>query len=67
MVDFAPNIDEESYDVLTPKVSDTIAAIQTSVKPWVLHVAHVVECGSITLMMNSNVTNIRDVITVVAT
>ena len=35
VVDFAPNIDEESYEVLTPKVSDTIAAIQTSVKPWV--------------------------------
>ncbi len=35
VVDFAPSIDEDSYEVLTPKVSDTIAAIQTSVKPWV--------------------------------
>ncbi|WP_143403004.1 DUF1998 domain-containing protein [Gemmiger sp. An120] len=35
VVDFAPTIDEESYEVLTPKVSDTIAAIHTSVKPWV--------------------------------
>lgn len=35
VVDFAPNIDEESYEVLTPKVSDTLAAIHTSVKPWV--------------------------------
>ena len=35
VVDFAPDINEETYEVLTPKVSDTIAAIQTSVKPWV--------------------------------
>lgn len=35
LVDFASYIDEESYDVLTPKVSDKIGAIQTSVKPWV--------------------------------
>ena len=35
VVDFAPNIDEETYEVLTPKVSDTIGAIHTSVKPWV--------------------------------
>lgn len=35
VVDFAPEINEDTYDVLTPKVSDTIAAIQTSVKPWV--------------------------------
>ncbi len=35
IVDFAPNIDEETYEVLTPKVSDTIGAIHTSVKPWV--------------------------------
>ncbi len=35
VVDFAPDINEDTYDVLTPKVSDTIAAIQTSVKPWV--------------------------------
>lgn len=35
LVDFASTIDEESYDVLTPKVSDKIGAIQTSVKPWV--------------------------------
>ena len=35
VVDFAPNIDEESYEVLTPKISDTLAAIHTSVKPWV--------------------------------
>lgn len=32
---FASVINEENYDVLTPKVSDTIAAIQTTVKPWV--------------------------------
>lgn len=35
VVDFASNIDEETYEVLTPKVSDTIGAIHTSVKPWV--------------------------------
>ena len=35
VVDFATQINEDSYDVLTPKVSDTIAAIRTSVKPWV--------------------------------
>ena len=35
IVDFSPNIDENSYDVLTPKISDKIGAIQTSVKPWV--------------------------------
>ena len=35
VVDFAPNIDEETHEVLTPKVSDTIGAIHTSVKPWV--------------------------------
>ena len=35
VVDFAPTIDEETYEVLTPKVSDTIGAIHTSVKPWV--------------------------------
>lgn len=35
VVDFSPVIDEESYDVLTPKVSDKIGAIKTSVKPWV--------------------------------
>lgn len=34
VVDFAPNIDEETYEVLTPKVSNTIGAIYTSVKPW---------------------------------
>ena len=35
VVDFASSINEENYDVLTPKISDTIGAIQTSVKPWV--------------------------------
>ena len=35
VVDFASTIDEETYDVLTPKVSETIAAIHTHVKPWV--------------------------------
>lgn len=35
VVDFAPDINEDTYEVLTPKVSDTIAAIRTSVKPWV--------------------------------
>lgn len=35
VVDFAPTIDEETYEVLTPKVSDTIGAIHTSVKPLV--------------------------------
>lgn len=35
IVDFAPTIHEETYEVLTPKVSDTIGAIHTSVKPWV--------------------------------
>ena len=35
VVDFASAIDEETYDVLTPKVSDKIGAIQTSVNPWV--------------------------------
>lgn len=35
VVDFAPTIDEGTYEVLTPKVSDTIGAIHTSVKPWV--------------------------------
>ena len=35
VVDFASTIDEETYDVLNPKVSETIAAIHTHVKPWV--------------------------------
>lgn len=35
VVDFASTINEENYDVLTPKVSDLIGAIRTSVKPWV--------------------------------
>lgn len=35
VVDFSSTINEENYDVLTPKISDTIGAIQTSVKPWV--------------------------------
>ena len=35
VVDFAPTVDESTYYVLTPKVSDKIGAIQTSVKPWV--------------------------------
>lgn len=35
VVDFASVISEENYDVLTPKISDTIGAIRTSVKPWV--------------------------------
>lgn len=35
VIDFAPTVNEESYEVLTPKVSDKIGAVQTSVKPWV--------------------------------
>ena len=35
LVDFASNIDEETYDILTPKISDKIGAIHTSVNPWV--------------------------------
>ena len=35
VVDFAPVINEETYDVLTPKISDKVGAIHTSVKPWV--------------------------------
>lgn len=35
VVDFASAINEETYDVLTPKISDKIGAIHTSVKPWV--------------------------------
>ena len=35
VVDFATIVNEENYDVLTPKVSETIGAIHTSVKPWV--------------------------------
>ena len=35
VVGFPSVINEEFVDVLTPKVSDNIAAIQTSVKPWV--------------------------------
>lgn len=35
VVGFPSDINEEYVDVLTPKVSDKIAAIQTSVKPWV--------------------------------
>ncbi len=35
VVGFSSTINEENYDVLTPKISDTIGAIQTSVKPWV--------------------------------
>ncbi len=35
VVDFSDTISEETYDVLTPKVSESIAAIHTSVKPWV--------------------------------
>ena len=35
VIDFSPTIDETTYEVLTPKVSNKIAAIQTSVKPWV--------------------------------
>ena len=44
VVDFAPNIDEETYEVLTPKVSDTIAAIQTSVNPRVFACS---SCGTV--------------------
>ena len=40
VIDFSPTIDETTYEVLTPKVSNKIAAIQTSVKPWVF------ACGS---------------------
>lgn len=35
VIGFPSVINEEFVDVLTPKVSDNIAAIQTSVKPWV--------------------------------
>ncbi|MDE6285083.1 MAG: DUF1998 domain-containing protein [Bacilli bacterium] len=35
VVGFPSVINDESVDVLIPKISDTIAAIQTSVKPWV--------------------------------
>lgn len=35
VVDFASNINEDSYEVLTPRISETTGAIQTSVKPWV--------------------------------
>ena len=35
VVDFSSTINEDTYEVLTPKVSENIAAIQTSVKPWV--------------------------------
>jgi len=35
VVDFSSTINEETYEVLTPRISDRIAAVQTSVKPWV--------------------------------
>ena len=35
VIGFPSVVNEEFVDVLTPKVSDNIAAIQTSVKPWV--------------------------------
>lgn len=35
VVDFAPEINEDTYDVLTPKISDTISAVQATVRPWV--------------------------------
>ena len=35
VVDFSDVINEETYDVLTPKISDQIGGIRTSVKPWV--------------------------------
>lgn len=35
VVDFGSVVDPENYDILTPRISDTTAAIQTSVKPWV--------------------------------
>lgn len=35
VVGFPSEINEDYVDVLTPKISDNIAAIQTSVKPWV--------------------------------
>lgn len=35
VVGFPSIINDESVDVLIPKISDTIAAIQTSVNPWV--------------------------------
>lgn len=35
VVDFSSTINEETYDVLTPKISESIGAIHTSVKPWV--------------------------------
>ena len=42
VVDFASTIDEENYDVLTPKISETLAAIHTHVKPWVFFCS---KCG----------------------
>lgn len=35
VVDFPSTISEDTYDVLTPKISENLAAIHTSVKPWV--------------------------------
>lgn len=44
IIGFPSEIDEEHMDVLTPKVSDTIAAIHTVVKPWVFVCK---KCGSV--------------------
>lgn len=44
VVDFEPTINEDTYEVLTPKVSDTIGAIHTSVKPWVFACS---SCGKV--------------------
>ncbi len=35
IVDFSSSINEDTYEVLTPRISETTGAIQTSVKPWV--------------------------------
>ena len=43
VVGFPSIINDESVDVLIPKISDTIAAIQTSVNPWVF----VCKCGNV--------------------
>lgn len=44
VVGFPSIINDESVDVLIPKISDNIAAIQTSVKPWVFVCS---KCGNV--------------------
>ena len=51
VVDFASEINEETYDVLTPKISDTIGAIQTTVKPWVFVCS---SCGKVRQLYTYN-------------